>query len=230
MKFRQSLIPLPVAIVLAIIIAAAGVVAAIFLNASQSFIEDYVLLLAAAGITGFFIPYILKVIDDRKMREQKKYEDELSRQNKIIDAQVQFLESISKLLWEFHALIAKVSYYKKTEQGNKTLYSNKGSEAISVYEDKLWDIVIIGIQSEMSKSRRLVSAEAHQKLKTLYKDTLIGLDQEVVRLIEHNASHQDWATFHDEKLKGYLVMGIENTLQMLAEDMGLARQGSKSTP
>ncbi len=230
MKSSQSLIPLPVAIVLAVVIAIAGAVAAIVV-ASQSFIERYVLLLATAGIAGFFVPYVLKVIDDRKMREQKKYEDELSRQNKVIDAQVQFLESISKLLWEFHALIARVSYYnKKMGQGNDTAYINKSSEATSVYEDKLWDILIIGIQSEMSKASRLVSAQAHQKLEALYKDILIKRDQEVVGLIEGNASHKDWDEFYDEKLKEGLVKEIEDTLHMLAKDMGLTRQGSKSTP
>jgi hypothetical protein len=132
MKSSQSLFRLPVAIILAVVIAIAGAVAAIFLNATQGFIESYILILATAGITGFFVPYVLKVNDDRKMREQKQYEDELSRQNKVIDAQVQFLESISKLLWEYHALIARISYYKKQGQENDTAYTNKSSEAIAV--------------------------------------------------------------------------------------------------
>src|SRR5215210_5378181 len=107
-KKRQAalLTALPVAIVLAVVIAIAGGIAVI-LYPSQRFIENYVLLLATAGITGFSVPYVLKFIDDK-----------LSRQNKVIDAQVQFLESISKLLWEFHALIARVSYYKKMGQEN----------------------------------------------------------------------------------------------------------------
>ena len=72
---------------------------------SQDFLERVLLLMLTAGGTGFLIPYVLKVvderkaqkqkeIDDRRLREQKLYEAALLRQNKIIDAQVQLLDNL----------------------------------------------------------------------------------------------------------------------------------------
>lgn len=146
--------------------------------------------------------------------------------NSIRDAQVQFFQRISTLLWEYHALIAKVAYYKKMEQRSGPHYASKLRDAMMDYEDKLWTIVIVGIQTEISKSHILVSYMVYQKLKSLYKDVLIALDQELVQLLDQSVDTDTWAHFHNEALKGKLVAEIEQTLHMLAEDMNLAQRSA----
>jgi hypothetical protein len=39
---------------------------------SQDFLEKVLLLLLTGGLSGLFIPYILKEVDVRKLREQKE--------------------------------------------------------------------------------------------------------------------------------------------------------------
>jgi hypothetical protein len=141
----------------------------------------------------------------------------------IREAQVQFFQRISTLLWEFHALIAKVAYYKKMEQRGGSTHASRLRDAMMDYEDKLWSIVIVGIQTEISKSHILVSSLAYQKLKSFYKDVLIALDQELVQLLEQDVDSDTWVRFHNEALKGELVTEIEQTLHMLAKDMSLAQ-------
>jgi uncharacterized membrane-anchored protein YhcB (DUF1043 family) len=68
------------------------------MSLSQNFLESTALLILTAGITGLLIPYILKRVDARKLKEQKKvdarkqreqkaFEAELARQTKLIDYQ-----------------------------------------------------------------------------------------------------------------------------------------------
>jgi hypothetical protein len=80
---------------------------------SQDFLEKVFLLTLTAGVTGFLIPYVFKIIDerkgqkqkeidDRRLREQKLYEAALLRQNKVIDAQVQLLDNLANLIWSIN--------------------------------------------------------------------------------------------------------------------------------
>lgn len=66
------------------------------MNLSQDFIEKALLLLITAALTGFLIPYILKIIDERR-----------ARQAKIIEAQSMFLDEISRLLWKWRYMFIK---------------------------------------------------------------------------------------------------------------------------
>lgn len=70
----------------------------------QAFLEKIILLVLTALITGFGIPYVLKRVEQRKLREQKKFEDDLARQGKIIEAQSKLLGDLSQLLWKWRYL------------------------------------------------------------------------------------------------------------------------------
>src|SRR5690348_5015161 len=104
--------PLTMSVDAALLLALIVAIVAIYFQASQDFFEKYTLLLSTAGLTGLLVPYILKVIDNRKQREQKQYEAELTRQSKIIDAQVQLMERLSDALWEYQLLAITVTYYQ----------------------------------------------------------------------------------------------------------------------
>jgi hypothetical protein len=185
------------------------------------------LLIMGAILTGLLVPVLKLILDTMNFRKQKLFENQLARQNSVVESQIKFLDHISELLWEFHALIARVSYYRKMgikDKENRKRYT----EALADYENKLWDILIVQIKSEMSKSRRLISHTTSQKLLKLYNDTLVGLDKELVQLLKNDSSQEDWAKFHDEKLKESLVREIDETLLLLAEDMGLTKFPPKS--
>ncbi len=88
------------------------------MNLSSSFVEGLITII----VTAILIPFIFRVIDDRKAEQQRKIDDlkqrknkefeaELSRQSKVIEAQVQFIEKLADLLWEYQLTAIDVSYY-----------------------------------------------------------------------------------------------------------------------
>ena len=193
------------------------------LLSSKEFIESAALLVIAFLLTGILVPLVKLFFDYSNFRKQRLFEDRLARQNGIIESQIKFLDTISTLLWEYHALIAPVSYYQTREPENGNKNNETAKSAAEQYEEQFWDLVIQNIQAEISKSRRLVSSSVYGHLKVLYTDVIIKTDKELVGLIEDNASREKWVDFHEHRLKGKLVGAIDDTLHMLAEDMGLAK-------
>jgi hypothetical protein len=199
------------------------------LLSSQEFIESLALLVIAALLTGILVPLVKLFFDFTNFRKQRLFEDRLARQNNIIESQIKFLETISTLLWEYHALIAKVSYYQIHEPENGNKNNDEANSAAEQYEEHFWELVIQNIQAEISKSRRLVSPSVYKHLKVLYTDVIIKTDSELVSLIENNASREEWVDFHEDRLKGKLVSEIDDTLHMLAEDMDLAKENYRGS-
>ena len=161
-----------------------------------AFQQKLVLLLLAALISGFGIPYILKLIDNRKLREQKRFEAELSRQSKLIDAQSTLLDQITRILWKWRYLVKSVVYYGA--RGDQKRY-----DAARVnYEDVVWGL-LDEFRTEISRSRRLVSEAAFQNLNGLYRYVVHDLDQKVSNLasgdtIDKIACQELAARFSDE--------------------------------
>lgn len=77
---------------------------------SSDFWEKAVLLVLTGVVSGFFIPLILKIVDGRKLKEQKGHEANIARQNNVIEAQIRLLENLSESLWELQLLSLAVSY------------------------------------------------------------------------------------------------------------------------
>ena len=62
------------------------------LDPRGSFLKNLVLSLVLLGVSSLLIPIVLKQIDDRKFVDQQRLQDELSRQDKVVDAQATLLE------------------------------------------------------------------------------------------------------------------------------------------
>ena len=116
----------------------------------QAFLEKIILLVLTALISGYGIPYVLKRVEERRLREQKKFEADLVRQGKIIEAQSKLLDDLSQLLWKWRYLAKKVAYY--SAQGNAEHFDLAKKQ----YEESVWDI-LNEFRAEISRSRRLVS-------------------------------------------------------------------------
>jgi uncharacterized membrane-anchored protein YhcB (DUF1043 family) len=50
-----------------------------------------VILAVTARLTGLLVPLVKATMDDRKLRNQKRFDAELSRQAKVIDSQAELL-------------------------------------------------------------------------------------------------------------------------------------------
>jgi|LakMenE01Jun11ns_1017448.scaffolds.fasta_scaffold9913576_2 hypothetical protein len=200
----------------------------------QDFLERVLLLMLTAGGTGFLIPYVLKVvderkaqkqkeIDDRRLREQKLYEAALLRQNKIIDAQVQLLDNLASLIWEYQLLAIEVSFFDPIEQSE--LY------AVAVKEyDKRTGAVFARIRAEISKALHLTSADTYQELKRLYYEELLALDMELYRLMRKQRDNEqkipDWIQFNQNTVY-HLGEVIDSRLNNLAEELRLKSADQK---
>jgi hypothetical protein len=192
---------------------------------SQSFIENVLVLILTAGITGFLLPYLLKLIDerrarqqreidDRRNREQKRFEASLARQSKIIEAQVQLLDSLSKQLWDFLLLALTVSYYK--------LHSDEEryEKALVTYETGTW-LLFGSLRTEISRARRLVSPEMHTQLLELYEKHLIIMDSRLIELVKNKADSRKWREMH-QWLFGDVARETDDVLNRLADELKLS--------
>lgn len=198
---------------------------------SQSFIENVAVLGLTALITGFLIPFIFKRIDERKQKElekveeskrlrEKKFDADLSRQSKIIEAQSQMLDNLSKLLWEWQFLYISLTYYHGVS--NKELYQN----AMKQYDEKVMSIMV-NIRSEVSRSLRLVPQETYQELVDLFHK-LYEVDGKIRPLIEKEArggagDTKDSRAWYD--LNQYVAWQfskeVDQTISKLASDLEL---------
>jgi hypothetical protein len=204
---------------------------------TADFREKVILLILTAILTGLFAPLIIKTVDERKARKQKDFDDErlrkqklyeaaLLRQSKIIDAQVQLLENLASLIWEYQLLAIEVSYFHPIEQSG--LYS----DAAKKYDEKA-GAIFAKIRAEISKALYLTSTDIYQDLKHLYYEELLPLDIKLYRLMkEQNASEeriQDWTKFNNETV---CEMGdrIDRTLNNLARELRLKSMEHDSKP
>lgn len=128
----------------------------------DDFTEKLVLLLLTAMISGLMVPYILKKIEHRRTLDQKYKEAVLSRQEKLLADQAQFLDSLETLVWGLRYLFMKITYYCKPHQREQQ------AQAEREYDERFWTM-LHDLRVYVSKSRRLVSEAAHSDLMGLYE-------------------------------------------------------------
>lgn len=142
----------------------------------QSLFEKILLLALTAIVSGFGVPYVLKRIEERRARDQKKFEAALARQGRIIDAQSKLLDDLSQTLWQWRYLAKKVVYY--ADRGDRDAYQL----AAKGYEEKIWDL-LHALRVQTSTARRLVSEEAYNRLVALYRYVVDDLDPAVTSVV-----------------------------------------------
>ncbi len=148
------------------------------MNLSSGFLENVLILLLGAAVTGFLVPYVLKRIDDRKMLEQQRFQAELARQDKVIDAQVTLLDTLATLLWEYQRFAMEVLYYQQPGTANPELYAT----AARAYEENS-GAVLTQIRAEISKMLRLAPQSLYEDLSELFYGELAPFDECLVGLI-----------------------------------------------
>jgi hypothetical protein len=191
----------------------------------QDFLEKATLLLITAGLSGFFIPFVLRQIDERKLKEQKKidarklqeqkeFDASLIRENNILEAQIKLLENLSKALWELQLLSLAVSYYKIHPNEERYKESRKN------YDEKSWEL-FKDVRCEVSKATRLISEESYNSLLDFFSTNLIQeMDEKLMELIESNASLEDWKEHYRFILQDF-PSKIDTVVRLLAQELRL---------
>jgi hypothetical protein len=184
---------------------------------NQDFFEKIALLVLTALITGFGIPYVLKRIEERKLREQRKFEADLARQAKIIEAQSKFLDDLSQVLWKWRYLAKKVVYYGGEE--SKERYEIAKRE----YDDNVWDI-LNELSTEISRSRRLVSESAYKELRSLYAYIVNDIDRNISDIIkkdELDAKSVEESSELGRRFSLEVTQRIDDVIDSLASELDL---------
>jgi hypothetical protein len=188
----------------------------IFIQFTRDFIEKSILLIATGVLTGFLIPFILKRIDEQKAKEQKAREAMLNRQTKLIDAQSQLLETVSKLLWDWRFLIMKVTYYGG-------MYAEEHFKAAKIdYDANLWSI-LNQIRFQTSRSRSLISEAVYKQLLAFYMD-IISHDKTLQKILQLEDSVKLGLELTDFNMKIFndVSTEIDVLINNLARDVNLS--------
>ena len=183
---------------------------------NQNFSEKLIFLIVTALLTGFLIPYVLKQIDEAESREQIRFETEIARQTKIIEAQAKFLDEITESLWNWRYTSIRVTFHA----GDPV--EERYSAAVKTYETKIWE-VLNNLRNQISKSRRLVSEKGYKSLVALY-DEITSLDSKLADFIRQDLSKEERVTalakIH-EALRWEMTKKLDEIIDMLAKEVRL---------
>lgn len=188
-----------------------------FIN--SDFIQKLVLLIVTALLSGFGVPYVLKVIDDRKLRRQKDFEAELVRQGKLIEAQVKLLDDLTKMLWEWRYLAKSITYY--ASHGERERFETSKKQ----YEDNVW-ASLNRFRTEISRSRRLMSEAAFNRLNDLYEYVVHDVDSAITRLNTQDvsANREQWNALA-QRFSDEVSDRFDSDLDFLASELQLKVTG-----
>ena len=181
--------------------------------ASGSFVENALLIILGAILTGILVPIVKARMDRSTFERQKQFEAQLARQSDVIKAQTQFLSEFSDHIWEYHKLSQRVSYARLS--GDKDAYER----ALQDYQDSLWEC-LHKIRSAIGAARWFCSDEAHQALSSWYEEWFVTLELGLRQLIDQDANQEEWSKHHtrvhyEARERNY------GLLRLLAEDFGL---------
>jgi len=169
----------------------------------NAFIRSVLLLLLTALLTGLLIPYLLKVIDNRKAIRQQERASALARQVKIIEDQAQLLNSLTEELWKWRYMSIRLTYY-----GGQGAW-DRFKEADDVYNREFWD-VLHRIRGQIGRAKRLISDRTYQRLLSFYKDEIISLDNKICNARSVKDEFGKRAAFVE--LNGYIFEDITSKI------------------
>jgi hypothetical protein len=173
----------------------------------NAFIRNVCLLLLTALLTGLLVPYLLKVIDNRKAMRQQERASALARQAKIIEDQAQFLDNLAVELWKWRYMSIRLTYY-----GGQGMW-DRFKEADDTYNREFWE-VLHHIRSQIGRAKRLISDHAYQRLLSLYKNEIINLDNQICNARNEKSEFGQRAAFVE--LNEYI---FENVTAKIDEEL-----------
>jgi hypothetical protein len=182
-------------------------------------LENIILLVVAALLTGLAVPLIKARIDEESSRRHKILESDLARQQEVIDAQINFLSNFSELTWKMVFEVFKVSYAFawETDSVQQKTYADYGPIS--------WEL-LARIRAIISGGGRLAEPATATDLMKLY-DWLIELDDLISIMADNELakqhsedSRQQWEEFHQTKF-AEAGSKIDGAISSLAKELRL---------
>ena len=178
--------------------------------------DSLVLLFATATVSGFVIPWVLKRIDSRRETQQRDRELERARRDKLMDAQVSFLDRFTDKIWAWRYLLIRVTYYGgiSDDQGYQ--------QARQTYSETIWSD-LNNIRVEISRASRLVSPSVLEEMQAFYQ-RIVALDRELLSVAAIEDPLERRMTYKDLNQTVFLDVSnaIDALLRSVADDLHLS--------
>lgn len=143
-----------------------------------SFAKNLILSLVLIGVTSLLIPLVLKQIDDRKAADQQRYQEELSRQDTVLNAQADLIDTMAADFWEYELYASDLVISRDPRYGDVAWHQR----AVENYYTKSGPLLGT-MRAEISTLLRLAPKETYDAFLAFYNDEIQALDGCLLELI-----------------------------------------------
>ena len=151
-----------------------------------SFLKNLILSLVLIGLSSLLIPAVLKQIDDQKFVAEQQFQEQLARQDKIIDAQAALLDSLASTFWDYEGYAADLLYSRDERFGRDDWHQR----AVDAYY--LESGPVLGtMRAEISTLLRLAPRPTYESFLRLYEDEVLALDSCLLELMKLESMKAD---------------------------------------
>jgi len=150
-----------------------------FIDPKGSFLKNLALSVLLLGLSSFLIPIVLKQIDDRKFVDQQRFQAELSRQGKIIDAQAALLDTMASDFWDYDGYAADVLYSRDERFGRDDWHER----AVDAYYEQSGPL-LGKMRADISTMLRLAPRPTYESFLRLYEEDVLAFDSCLLELMK----------------------------------------------
>jgi hypothetical protein len=188
---------------------------------SPALLDNLILLGSTALVSGFLIPFILKSVDERRNRSLKEREVDSARHAKVVEAQAEFLDELTRALWEWRYTSIRLTYYGAEGQDQEY------QEARDTYRQEIWQ-KLSTVRYVTSKSLNLGSEELYRVLKEFY-DRTVEVDKRAMAAMAADEKISRQLDFSDINfhIRNELSITIDSILLEARATLDLLGQGAK---
>ena len=148
-----------------------------------SFLKNLVLSVMLIGMSSLLIPVVLKQIDDRKFVDQQRFQEQLSRQEKILDAQSALLDTMASDFWEYELYASDVVISRDERFGQDEWHQR----AVDAYYRQTGPLLGT-MRGEISTLLRLAPRANYEAFLRLYEEEILALDSCLLELMNIEAA------------------------------------------
>ena len=154
-----------------------------FIDPKGSLLKNLILSLVLLGVSSLLFPTVLKQIDDRKAIDQQRYQDQLSRQDKILDAQAALLDTMASDFWDYELYASDVVISRDERFGQ----DNWHQRAVDAYYQQTGPLLGT-MRAEISTLLQLAPRANYEAFLQLYEEEILPLDSCLLELMKIEAA------------------------------------------
>jgi hypothetical protein len=148
-----------------------------------SFLKNLILSLVLLGVSSLLIPVVLKQVDDRKAVDQQRLQDELSRQDKVVDAQAALLSTMAADFWAYDARASDVVLSRDAHFGQEGWHQR----AVDAYYLESGPLLAT-MRAEISTLLQLAPRANYDAFLRLFNEEISPVDSCLLELMKIDAT------------------------------------------